>query len=329
MPNRDVVAIGASAGGVEALGSLLSQLPADLPAALLLVQHLAPGGPSTLHRILGRAGLLPVEEAADGAPVVPGRAYVAVPDHHLLVKDGRLRLSRGPRENRARPAVDPLFRSAAAAYGSRLVGVVLTGLLDDGASGLRAVQRCGGLAVVQDPEDAAFPDMPRSALDAVAPDHVVSLEDLGGLLRRLVREPAGAPVPIPRDVEIETEMSMGNLDEIDAVETLGEPAPLSCPECGGPVWEIREGDGSRYRCRVGHAFTAAAMVTEQDVALERALWVALRTLEDRGRTLNRLAEQETSRGRERTASAYGQRAKEARTDAERVRAVLLRTAKPA
>ena len=205
---HDIIVIGASAGGVEALKAIAGVLPGDLPAAVFAVLHQSPDAPGMLGKILDGAGPLAACLAAAGDPVERGRIYVAPPDHHLLVKEGRVALGRGPRENRARPAIDPTFRSAAVAYGSRVVGVILTGYLDDGASGLAAVERCGGVTVIQDPEDAAYPDMPESALRAVAPgggpDHIVPLAQIGELLGRLARTEAGEPVEPPRDIVIDS-----------------------------------------------------------------------------------------------------------------------------
>lgn len=210
MPHRDVIVVGTSAGGVEALRELAAALPPDLPASVLIVLHLSPGGPGLLPAILNRAGPLPAAHATDGEELRRGRIYVAPPDFHMLVADGRLRLARGPRENLHRPAIDALFRSAAAAWGPRVIGVVLTGALDDGTAGLGAIKRTGGVAVVQDPEEAAYPSMPRSALRNVRVDHCVPLAEIPPLLDQLSREPlADGPAPVP---PIDLEMEVGGED---------------------------------------------------------------------------------------------------------------------
>lgn len=320
---HDLVVVGTSAGGVEALQRLAADLPADFPAAVCVVQHVHAEGPGLLAPILDRAGPLPAAFPEDGDALQAGRIIVAPPDHHLLVKEGYVRVTRGPRENRCRPAIDPLLRSAAVAYGPRVVGVVLTGLLDDGASGLLAVQRCGGVTVVQDPDDAAYPDMPRSALQHVEADHVAPLRDLGGLLARLTQEPAVEAHDPPRDIRLEAEIAERAMSDIEKQNEIGHPVPLSCPDCGGPLWEIDADEVRRYRCHVGHAYTGRSLLADQDEAAEEALWVALRTMEERARMLDSLSADERARGRERSARSYAQKADLSRTHADRIRSLLL------
>src|SRR5262245_54507151 len=221
--NRDILAIGASAGGLQAFKKVVAGLPPDLPAAILFVIHTRGDFRSVLPEIIERAGRLPVTFAEDGQPFQHGRIYVAPPDRHLLVDENVLHLSVGARENNTRPAIDPLFRSAAVCCGSRTIGVVLTGYLDDGSSGLRAIKRCGGITVVQDPGDAAYPDMPRSALAKVTVDHVVSLADMPGLLVDLVQEPAGPPVSVPEDIQLEDAIARG-MSGMEVLEHLGKRA---------------------------------------------------------------------------------------------------------
>ncbi len=314
---HDVIVVGASMGGLDALRALVGGLPPDLPAAVFVVQHTAANGPGLLGGILDRAGPLPARLAEDGDAVQPGRIYVAPPDRHLLLTPAGVRLSRGPRENRTRPAADPLFRSAAVAYRSRVVGVVLSGLHDDGAAGLLAVTRCGGLAVVQDPADAAYPEMPRSALAAVADARVVPVAELGALLGRLAETPAGEPPPVPRTLRLEAQLTETGMDEIDVMDELGERTPLTCPDCGGVLWEVNGPERPRYRCHTGHAFTEAALVDGQAEATEVALMTALRTMEERARLLRKMDREE---GR----SAYAERAGELERHAERVRDLLFR-----
>lgn len=324
MANRDIVVIGASAGGVEALMRLVSELPADLPAALFVTLHVPPGAPSALPGILSRKGPLPAINPRDGEPIEPGHIYVAPPDHHMLVKQGCIRLSRGPRENSARPAVDPMFRTAARAYGARVVAVVLTGTLDDGTAGMMVVKGLGGTAVVQDPEDAPFRGMPASVLQHVAVDHVLPLAGIPDLLVRLTRETiSGAgDTPVAEIPDI-TEVAMSGMNAQLPEPQEGVHAGLSCPDCGGTLWEREEGGFVHYRCRVGHSFGEASLQAEQVGSLEAALWVALRALEENAALSRRMSERMTGRGSPALARRFEEQASDMHRKAEMIRTVLL------
>lgn len=293
MTTRDIVVLGASVGGVEALSQVVAGLPEDFPGSIFVVLHMPADATSHLPRILERAGKLPAEAAEDGARIRPGRIYVAPPDHHLLVKNGSMAVVRGPRENRHRPAVDPLFRSAARAYGPRVVGVVLTGSLDDGTAGMIAVKVRGGIAVVQDPAEAFSSGMPRSVLRYLEVDHVLPLARIGPLLAELAGQPVSldeAPPP-PEEMVQESRIAELDLDVIESEEKPGTLAPVTCPDCHGNLWEIQEGDHVRYRCRVGHALSTESMLAAHDDSVEQALWEALRSLEERIALRKRLVEQ--------------------------------------
>lgn len=311
---HDVIAIGASAGGVEALRRLCAGLPADLPAAVLIVQHVSPSARSLLPDLLARCGPLPASHPADGEPFRRGQIYIAPPDRHLLVAaNGRdLLLRRGPYENRTRPAADALFRSAAVACGPRVVGVVLSGTLDDGTAGLVAVKRCGGISVVQDPGDALWPDMPRNALQGDSPDHNVALAEMAALLDRLARHPAGQAVLVPPEMRVEAriaEQELANMAE--DIETIGIPSPLGCPDCGGVLNEIRDGKIPRFRCQIGHAFGAETLAAVQTDALEHALAVAVRTHRDRTVLFRRMEANARERGLQHAAARWHHAALEA------------------
>ena len=237
---RDIVVIGASAGGLEVLQRLLAELPRDLPASLFIVVHI--GEVSILARVLGRASALPVTEARSGELPVRGRAYVAVPGKHLLLHDDHMLLRRGPRENLARPAIDPLFRSAAATYGPRVIGIVLSGSLSDGAAGLRAIKRCGGLALVQDPRDALVSSMPESAIRHADVDEVLPSSEIAARLSTLVRQPAPPALEVPLEVRLETALAAQQLADMKIDDELGTRSPFTCPECRGALWEIEDGD---------------------------------------------------------------------------------------
>jgi two-component system chemotaxis response regulator CheB len=281
--SHDLIVIGASAGGVEALQILVRELPGDLSAAILIVLHSSPQGPYLLPVILSRAGPVEVAETVDGAAIEPGKIYVAPPDHHLLVDEGRLRLSKGPKENRARPSIDPLFRTAATAYGARVIGVILTGMLDDGTAGLAAVKERGGTTVVQDPEDALYPSMPKSALRYVGADFTTPLSEIGPLLARLVRDPAKTVevLAVSRANEVESKFVRMETMTVEDMNAIGTHAGISCPECHGPMWKIKSSRLPRYRCHVGHAYSAQTMVEGQIEAQETHLWQALRLMKER------------------------------------------------
>ena len=282
MAGHDIIVIGASAGGVEAIMTVVHDLPADLPAAIFVVLHIPAQSPSLLPSILSRAGPLVAIHPEDNEKIKHGHIYVAPPDLHLLVEHGYVRVTHGPRENRHRPAVDPLFRSAARAYGSRVVGVILTGSLDDGTAGLLAVKRRGGIGVVQDPNTALYPSMPRSAMEHVKVDYSVPLSDIGHLLHRLAHLQAqeeGA-YPVSEDMEIETKLAEMDMDLLNSDKRAGKPSAYSCPDCGGVLWEMQDGELIRFRCRVGHAYSVDTILAAQSEQVEEALWGALKSLEE-------------------------------------------------
>jgi two-component system chemotaxis response regulator CheB len=287
---RDIVVVGASAGGLKALQQLVAYLPADLPAAVLVSTHLAPTVPSKVAKVLAKAGPLPAVEATDGMSITTGRIYTAVPDRHLIVDEHDvLRLRRGPRENRVRPAVDALFRSAARWCGPRVTGVVLSGSLDDGAAGLAAIVECGGTALVQDPEDAMFDGMPRAALRAV-PDATVRP---AAQLARAIIEGAGRPVrPAatgPAEALIwETDMVRESLSK---VPQAGAPVGLGCPECSGGMNAVASGNSVHYVCHTGHSYSPESFVAASNDGIEAALWTALSAMQEKAMVLAQVAEQ--------------------------------------
>jgi two-component system chemotaxis response regulator CheB len=323
MPDHGIVVVGASAGGVEALVDLAASLPSDLPAAVFVVLHLPATGTSALPDILRRHGPLPATHVKDGEPIRPGRVYVAPPDHHVLLRTGHVHLSRGPRENGHRPAIDPLFRSAAREYANRVIGVVLSGALDDGTAGLLAIKSRGGVAAVQDPTDALYPGMPGSALEHVQVDHVVAAVAMGKLLARLTADLGETPPdPAPTGMRVEVEMERFSMEAFEGNHP-GRPSGFSCPDCHGVLWQIRDGGLERYRCRVGHAWSPESLLTQQSEALEAALWVALRSLEERAALARRLAEPARRRGHSITATRFEEQAAEAQQAARLVRDLLL------
>jgi len=308
---RDIVAIGASAGGVRVLLQLAAALPTPLPAALLVVLHVGTHR-SLLPELMGARGDNPVLHPADGQPVQPGTIYVAPPDHHMLVASGAIRLQRGPKENHARPAIDPLFRSVALEYGPRAIGVVLSGRLDDGTAGLQAIRQCGGLAVVQDPDDAEQPDMPASALAHVAVDHCVPASRLADTLMALVEQPVIAVAPaVPASLASEQAISIGADDPMQHLNAIGTRSRFACPDCNGVLWELNGSRPKRYRCHTGHGFTLRGLAHTQAESTDEALWSALRALQEREALLRELAVAGT--GPEGDGAAAGTQAEAERT----------------
>ena len=324
MGTRDVVVVGASAGGVEALRELISGLPADFPAAVLVVLHLPSGTRSALPNILQRAGRLPAKQAEEGDPLRPGHVLVAGPDQHLIVHDGGVTLSRSPTENGHRPAIDVLFRSAAQIQGPRVVGVVLSGALDDGTSGLAAIRSRGGIGVVQDPQEALHPSMPRSAIEGAAPEYVVSVTEMPGLLLQLTAEEVDETNVAPPPPLMKVETALSNMDPAvyESLDRPGEPSTFSCPDCDGTLALIHDEGLLRFRCRVGHAWSAESLLNEQTKAVEGALWVALRSLEERATLTRDMSQRATARGHRHTAKLFDLQSFEAQKSARLVRELL-------
>lgn len=298
MSGHDMIVIGASAGGLEALSKLLYDLPPDLPAALFIVIHISAHSRSLLPTILNRSLKKRHQQTSwravhpkDGEAIQHGQIYVAPPNHHLLVKEGYVHLSRGPQENSHRPAVDPLFRTVARVYKRRVVGIVLSGALDDGTAGLAAVKQLGGVAVVQDPDEALYSGMPQSAIENVCVDYVLPVSDIASLLAQLVYQPVEKEAEaVSSEMGMESDMAELELKAMQSFDRPGTPSPFGCPECGGVLWELNEGKLLRFRCRTGHAFSTQSLISEQSQDVEIALWTALRALEEKAALSQRLAE---------------------------------------
>lgn len=305
VPSALVVA-GASAGGVEALRAMVAGLPADFDAAILVVLHVPREGTSALPKILDRSGPLSASHAVEGERLVAGRILVAPADRHLVVSDGRIRLSRGPTENGHRPAVDPLFRSAARAWRERSIAVVLSGTRNDGTSGAAAIADMGGTVIVQDPGDALYPSMPGSAREHIPGALLLPAAGMGEMLRKLVAAlgPAVEPTPGPDSDLLSRETAIATMADITTDESNALPAGLGCPSCHGALFELPGRPAPRFRCRVGHAWTAESLVDEQSTALEGALWMALRSLEEKTALTRRLADAARERGSGPTAARY-------------------------
>jgi two-component system, chemotaxis family, protein-glutamate methylesterase/glutaminase len=284
MPTRNIVVIGASAGGLEAVRTFVHSLPKEIPASIFVVIHTSPDSPGLLASILDRVSPVPVFVPRDGATIREGCVYVAPPDEHLIIEANRVRLTHGPREHRFRPAVDPLFRSAAEYHGPRVIGIVLSGHMADGAHGLMVIKQRGGVAIVQDPEQAQVPSMPLSALSLVKVDHVLRVEEMASVVVGIVmnNNPRRKVKKSARQKGT-TEVPSPERPDGDALKTgsmPGPPSPLTCPDCGGSLWELKEPGLLRYRCHVGHGFSAESLGDGMNVKLEDTLWSALRAMEE-------------------------------------------------
>jgi len=320
---HDIIVVGASMGGIEAISSLLAKLPPGLAASVFVVQHVGEYGSGLFDQILQRVTKMPVAYAEDAKHFRPAHVYVARPGLHMLIEEGVVRTTRGPKENRTRPAIDPLFRSAAVNHGPHAVGVVLTGMLNDGTAGLRAIERCGGKTVVQDPLQAQFPEMPANAMRHVHVDHCLALLAIAELLTELSKIDAPPAVPIPADLLLEDQIAKDEMGEISQTQQLGEPVPLSCPECGGTLVMLRDGALTRFRCHTGHALTAEALFSDQSHSVERSLWVALRALHEQAALAGGLAKEAKAAGAAKVAASYEAKEAEASYHADRIHQVLM------
>jgi two-component system chemotaxis response regulator CheB len=325
MAHRDILAIGTSAGGFEALRFLAREFPQDFPAAVLVTIHLSSQFRSSLDAILTQSGPLPASFAQDGEKLEKSHIYIAPPERHLLVESENLRLGSGPRENNSRPALDPLFRSVGLCCGPRAIGAVLTGTLGDGAAGLSALKQCGGITVVQDPADASYPEMPTSALAASKPDHLIGLVGMPALFQKLVRLPAGQPTPLPEGIEYEVKVASGGRGSMNEMDRIAKRSVLACPDCHGIMWEMKEGDLIRYRCHVGHAYSAELMSLALDENLTRALGSALRALDERIAVAKKLETQARETGRTRAAESWASKVLEFEQEAKVIRDSVRRT----
>ncbi len=283
-------------GGLAALRFLVSQLPSNLAASVVVTIHLAPDFPSQVDRLLSSAGPLRATFAVDNERLARGHIYLAPPARHLLVSGDRLQLGFGPRENHARPAIDPMLRSLAVCCGARAIGVVMTGTMTDGAAGLFDLKACGGLTIVQDPSDAAYSGLPRAALRRSTPDHVSALHELPKLLQELVQRPKGRQKPASAALRLEVAIAKGEQADMSDVDSLGPRSVFTCPECGGVMWEVERGGLLRYRCHIGHAYTAELVEKATDNQFPDAMARTLRTLKERVSLARRLEEQAMNKG---------------------------------
>lgn len=327
MTKDRIVVVGASAGGVESLSAFSSSLPPDLDAAILVVMHVSPNYVSKLPEILSRHGALPALHPEDGEKIRPGLIYVAPPDHHLLIENDCVIVARGPKENRNRPSIDALFRSAAYHYRERAIGIVLSGALDDGTSGLWNIKRMGGIAITQEPSECVVDSMPASAMQQVDIDFTLSASAMGQLLDRLIREDAEMRPHGSEKVHHAMGLEVSIAVEGDAFEKgimdVGTLSPFACPECHGVLVEIKEGKRSRFRCHTGHAYSSSALVSEMTEAVDKSYWKAMRGLEEAAMLLEKAGRELQDERQAAAAEAFRQQAKFAREQAIKLRDTLL------
>lgn len=318
-----VVVIGTSAGGLDALKILIRQLPKDFPLPILAVRHISPDATGNiLLEELNKLDTLICQQAKSGKALKSGHLYLALADHHLLIDENlKMLVTKGAHENRSRPAIDPLFRSAAVTFGVGVIAILLTGYLDDGTSGMIAIKKCGGTCIVQDPEDAEYPDMPRNALNNVAVDHCLPLAEMGALLEKLAIKKLGKPKPIPADVLIEAKIAERVLSDLASVNELGDQVPFNCPGCGGVLWQVGKDKEMRFRCHTGHAYTADYLLAEQTNKIEETMWAALRMFEERKNLLTQMARGEKGAG----SPTALERAEMSQVHIDRIRAILKTT----
>ena len=329
MASFPIIVVGASAGGVEGVSRLVGGLPPDLPAAVFVTMHFPSHSTSVLPRILSRVGSLPASHPKDGETIQMGRIYVATPDFHLVIGHDRIRLIRGPKEHGNRPAIDPTFRSAAASHGKRVIGVVLTGNLNDGTAGLLEVKRHGGIAIAQDPHDALFPSMPASAVEHVRVDHVRPLDQIPELIASLVQQLRTSSTTVasanaaPDDAQRETAIAHADAGVSEDAKHLPVPSQFGCPDCGGVLWEVQDGALTRFRCRVGHAWTGEGLAIKQGEQLDDTLWTALRTLEESVSLSKLMADKARNQGNDTRAARYERDARTVEEKAARLRDLLM------
>ena len=321
-----IITIGASAGGLEALCEIVAQFHEDIDASIFIVLHLSRRGIGEYlkHRLQQHTSL-PCHVVTEELSIEKGHIYVAPPDFHLIVKQGLCKIGDGVEENRWRPSIDVLFRTAAAAYGERVIGLILTGLLDDGTAGMTAIKKCGGLVVVQDPNEAEYPEMPLSVLNNVSVDHSLPLAQIGYVLFNYMQRKELTDKPIPDEVLAEAEISEKVATGIEVVEKLGEQSVYGCPDCGGGLWQIEENGNRRYRCHIGHSYSELDLLIKEQENIEKTLWIALRMMEERKHLLKRLASESTNKGLLTVAKDHRTRAEELERHIGVLKGILFKT----
>jgi two-component system chemotaxis response regulator CheB len=322
------ITVGASAGGLNAVTELVSSLPTNLKAAVFVVLHLSKIGVGDflIHRLQKYTNYTCVI-GAEGMEIEGNTIYLAPPDKHLLIKDDHIVLGLGPAENRWRPSVDVLFRSAAVAKTNKVIGIVLTGYLNDGTSGMDAIKRSGGVCIVQDPHEAEYPDMPLSVIEHMEVDHCISLKEMGSTIEQIIEHSRSVQIEAPEDVKVESMIAERVVTSVSTVEQIGETTNFVCPDCGGGLWRMPHDAVERFRCHIGHSYTMNDFILKQGEKLEATLWVALRMMEERKNVLEKVKEREDKKGLKRVASTYNDRIDELEKHVDILKHVLFNTQK--
>jgi len=320
---RNVIVIGASAGGMQAIAKVLVGLDRDIDATVLIVLHLSDRSNSAnIAQSFQRHTELQCEEAREGVLLQRGHLYVAVPGHHLMVNNGRIRITPGAYENKHRPSIDVLFRSAAVHYGHRVIGIILTGMLEDGTSGMVAIKKCGGLCIVQDPAEAKFSDMPTSVLNKVEVDHKVGLDDMPQLILGLLRESLPPQKPIPETSRTESRLAEKMASSINELKQIADPSDYTCPDCGGGLWAVKDDLLHRYRCHTGHVYTERLLQELQDKNIEESVWVSIRMLEEKANMLLLIGQRAAENNDQDLVERYRKRARDVEGHVERLKVLL-------
>jgi len=323
--DQKIIVIGASSGGFTAIKTIVKNLPADFNASIFIVWHMASDLHGVLPQVLSNLTTIYSAHAYDKEPIKPNRIYIARPDHHLLIEEGIVRVTHGPKENRFRPAVDPLFRSAAYTYGNRVIGVVLSGALDDGTAGLWTVKQYGGIAVVQDPRDAEVPSMPQHALNEVKVDYSVTVDEMADLLVKLSKERPPKNLRIMKDDKTKTEIQIAAEETAlkKGILDFGQLTPFACPECHGVLSAIKDGNIERYRCHTGHAYSVDALLSSLSEKVEDSLYSAIRGMDEIIMLLNHIGDHYAEINQSKLAAVCFQKAKETELRSNIVREAVL------
>lgn len=313
-----IIVFGGSAGAFQPLSEIIGFLNFDQDLSVFVVLHSASNTlANVLQKLLPENSKWKISYAENGTSIEPGHVYIAPPDHHMLLKEHSIVVNKEPRVNHNRPSIDLLFRSAAVAHGPHVIGTILSGSLYDGAAGVDAVKKCGGVVIVQDPEKALFPDLPKNAIDATEIDHIKSASEIGSLINQIAGSPVNTPHEIPEEIALENKLDMKNGYHIELVDQLGTRANISCPECGGPLWEVDPQGTPRYRCHIGHSLTMRSLLDSQNLEIEKTLLVALRTMEERMRIQEKMINSDAPNVR------LQERFNETKTHVERLRKLIL------